>query len=334
MEFNANKIDQLVKMALDCSKGSTKKYSVEEVDEAFADIMRKNFGGEEVNARTFRDHPEIFSVLEKLIDGIAEQTLESNPLFNLFTQTDTVNYGDSMKYDVEDDTDLIVSNTADGNLGIRRQKIGEKKSIDLQPEPHAIRVYDDWKRFMAGRITTTELTNKIAEVIKNARLNDIYALFAGLDSSITNVLSCTGDYDEEKLFEFIEKIQAHNNSQDVMIVTTKSMARKIGATDGSEQHKLDIYNQGYATYWNGTKTVVIPQRFKPGTTTFAIPDKVFIIPINHKKPIKQVIEGSTYMDTTKPTDHADMTIDVVGMLGWATGFICSGKIGVGNFTFK
>lgn len=330
MDYN---IKDLARIAIDCSKGNVEKYSVNEADETFTKVLKEAFGSEKLDLRVLRDNPKVFRIMETLIDEIAKETLESNPLFSMFTESVAVPHGDAVEFEVPDDTELIVSNTSRGNFGIRRQRIGENTSIQLKPQMHSIRVYDELYRILAGKMSTAQLVDKIGKAIERARLDDIYNVFTGLNGTSYNVYALGGSYTEDGLSDFIATIQAENNSDDVMIVTTKKVARKIDATDGSEAHKQDIYNNGYGTLWNGTKVLALPQRFKVGTKQFALKDVIYVVPVNQEKPIKQVIEGSTYMTIGDGSENVDQTIDIKAQLAFATGFISSGKFGVYTPTF-
>lgn len=325
-----NKTD-LINVAIDCYKGRVKKYSTEEASDLVRQALVKANGGSSVldMKQMRRNGAEIFEIVETLIDAIQAENIHNNALFNLLVEERNTAHGDSDKFSTPDDTDLIVANTSDGNMGVRRQKIGENPSITLRPEMHTIKVYDDLARMMAGEIDINTLIDKVSQAIENKKLDEVYAVFSGLDDNAVNVIKQAGSYDEDTFDSFVSKIGAYNKGNKCMIVTSRAGARAINGSDASEIHKETIYKNGYATLWNGIDVLAVPQKFKVGTTDFALDDdKIYVLPVSSDKPIKQVTAGSTYMTIGDGSENADQSVEINTQLAWVTGFIAAGKIGV------
>lgn len=327
---------ELTKVMLDSYNNKLKVYNKDDATELIRKaLVKANKNSDKFNIKTFRDNPALYSIMEELIDAVANEDIRQNTIYQRYVEERNVANGDSIEFEVEDDTDLIVSVNSYGNLGVRRQRLSDTNTIQLVPEMHTIKLYDEFARFMAGRIDINKLVDKISSSIEGQKLEEIYSIFGSLTDNGYNVFVDTGSYTEDKMSEFIDKIEAHNKGAKVMILTTKSCARKMGANENSDTRNEELYNQGYAGKWNGIDVVAVPHRFKAGTETFAFPkDKIFILPVTNDKFIKIVNEGSSIMDIdTTGLKNADQSVNIITQNAWKTGLVLSGKIGVCEYTF-
>lgn len=320
----------LTEITLDCYYNRVKKYSKEDAEDYIRQQLKEANGGSyKLNYKNLRDNPGLFSIMEDLIDTIREENINQNSIYSMFVEERNLSDGDEAKFNIEDATDLIMAESSYGNLGVRRQRIGEGQAITLTPIQHTLVLYDEFQRLMSGKIDINTLVDKVSQAIENKKLDEVYAIFSSLSKTDYNVDEGSGSYSEATFGDYIDKIEAMNKGNKVMLVTTKSMARKIKASDDSSTGKDSQYNNGYATKWNGIDVVAVPQRFQLGTTKMAFPtDKIFVVPVGDNKPIKIVNQGGTIldMDTTGLT-NADQSVEITAQLAWATGFVSAGVVG-------
>ena len=326
----------LTEITLDCYHNRVKQYSKNDAEDFIrAELIKANGGSDKLNYRNLRDNPAMYSIIENLINTIRDEGITQNSIYNMFVEERNLSDGDEAKFNIEDATDLIMAESSYGNLGVRRQRLGEGQAITLTPVQHTLVLYDEFQRLMAGKIDINTLVDRVSQAIENKKLDEVYAIFSSLSNTDYNVDEGSGSYSEATFGDYIDKIEAMNKGNKVMLVSTKSMARKIKASDDSNIGKDSQYNNGYATKWNGIDVVAIPQRFKLGTTTMAFPpDKIFVVPVGDDKPIKIVNQGGTFlnMDTTGIT-NADQSVEITAQLSWVTGFVSAGVIGKYTPTF-
>lgn len=326
---------QLVKVMLDYTKGSVAKYSLDEANGLIVKaLVEANGGSEKFDIRTARRNPELFDILEQYIDTVSDTGLSKNDFFNQFVETVNLGEMDSRDFITKKDGYLIVSDVARGSQAVRRQRLGAYDSVNIKPTPHAVVVYDELVRILAGKADITDLANTISKSMENQRLLDVYGAWSSLSSaSLDNykIASTAGTYAEDELGELIAKVEADNGGEKAMIITTLKGARTIKATDGSEQGKTELYLNGYSSKWFGTNVLAIPQKFKAGTSEFVFPDnKIYVVTSNMDKPIKQVIGGGTYLDIGTGSENVDRTVDITAISNWGTGIVIGKSFGVYN----
>lgn len=324
----------LVKLALDIARKNYGTYSASDMESAFIEKLRELNGNSDKLSmsaiKTFRAHPELYGFVEELIDVLSIEALSENDFYGQMVEQKVIGVEDLPVFHVQKNSHYVVANCARGTQGIRRQRIHEDTDVVLRPEPHAVKVYDEMIRLLAGKVSVAQMVEDISRAIARAQLNDVFAAWNNLTSAElgTTFAPAAGTYIEDALLTLSQKVSAANDGAEVYFVTTLNGARAINASDGSEIGKEDIYNYGYKRKWNGIDVFIVPQRFVEGTTTFMFNDKVInILPRTTDKPIKQVLQGDTYMNIHYPEDNADLSVDAVAIANWATGFVTGMQYG-------
>lgn len=323
----------LVKVMLDYTKGAVQKYSLDEANELIRQaLIAANGNSTTLDLRVFRRNPELFDIIEEYIDTLVASGLSENDFFNKFVDVRNIKAGDSVDFIAEKEAILVVSEVANGMASVRRQRIGEFDTVNLKPSEREIRVYDEIGRILAGKADIAKLGALVSKGMADQRMTDAYSAWAGLTAATLPgyaSAATAGTYDEDELGDVIAKTEAANGGEKAMLITTLKGARTIKANDGSERGKDSLYMNGYAQKWYGTDVLVVPQRFKAGTTEFAFPDnKVYVVTSSMDKPIKQVIGGSTYFDIGANNKNTDRSIDIVAIESWATGVVIGKSFGV------
>ena len=327
-------MNELVKITLAIAHKDFAQYSAEDLEGTLREKLIELNGGSDkmsLNAiKAFRQHPELYAYIEDLIVALSTEALSANDFYAYMVDQRNIAAGDEMIFHVRKGAHYIVANCARGTQGIRRQRIEQDKDVVLSPEPHAVKVYDELVRLLAGKTSATKMVEDISKAIYRAMLNDVFAAWNDLTSTELGATfaPAAGTYDEDTLLALAQKVSAANDGADVYFVTTLAGARAINASDASEIGKTDIYNYGYRRKWNGIDVAIVPQRFQEGTTSFMFNDKVIaILPKLDEKPIKQVIQGEAFTNIHNPEDNADLSTDVVTITAWATAFVTGAQYG-------
>lgn len=327
-------MNELVRLTLAIAHKDYANYSAEDLEGTLREKLIELNGGSEkmsLNAvKAFRAHPELYAYVEDLISVLSAEALSQSDFYAQMVDQRNIAAGDEMIFHVRKGARYVVANCARGTQGIRRQRIEEDTDVVLSPEPHAVKVYDEITRVMAGKISVASMIEGISKAIARAMLNDVFAAWSDLTSTElgADFAPAAGTYDEDTLLQLAQKVSAANDGVDVYFVTTLAGARAINASDESNLGKDDIYNYGYRRKWNGIDVAIVPQRFKEGTTTFMFNDKVIaILPKLDEKPIKQVIQGDAFTNIHNPEDNADLSTDVVTITAWATAFVTGAQYG-------
>lgn len=327
----------VVSLALDINKG-VKTFSIDENTYSAHDaeeVLRKalvdaNGGSAKFDFKSLRRNKvEIFEIIEELVPVIINSGLEGNEFWNDNVETINVALGDKNEFYVEDDAEFVVSVIADGIATPRRQRLTGGTKTTIETSVHAIRIYEEFSRFMSGRIDWNDLCNKVAESFQKAIWNDIFTAFKGaIDSAIYNDTTESGGtygtIDEDDVIEMINHIEAATGKTAKIIGTQaalKALAASTTANFISPGAKEDMYNQGYFGKFYGTDCYKVKQVHEAGTSNFALSDKVFYVVAGDDKFIKFVNEGDTYIDDRDWTENADMTFEYRMFQRWGVGVV-------------
>jgi len=295
-------------------------------------LIEANGGSSTLNIKQLlRGRTELFDIIETLIDVSVAEGLKGNEFFVNMVDTRNLAEGDKPEFVTDVASTLIVSDVARGTQGISRQRIGEKSKITLTPTPHAIKIYEELSRILAGNADINDLVDAVIKAVQKQMLDDVYGAWNNVTSATLGATyyPVAGAYSEDNLIDLIDHVSATNDNVPCMLVSTLKGARKITQGTISDAIRQDYYNYGYSLKWNGVNIQVVPQRHRVGTESFLFDDdKIYVIPVGMDKPIKQAIGGESIMLLSNPTENADLTQDFILISNWATGVFVGKKYGV------
>lgn len=262
-------------------------------------FIEANGGSDKINIKTFHRGNPCFDILEEIIPVIVHEGFTGNEFWMNLVEYRNIELGDELEFITEDKTDFIVSDLSYGTSGIRRQRLGESESYTVQTRLKGIKIYDEFKRFMAKRVDFDKFVQKVSKAMLDRLNEDIYNAFTGVTESTRGLSSeyvITGTNDEDEVLDLAEHVSAANGGAKVIILGSKKALRGLPSTNLSDQAKADLYNLGYFGNFFGHECVFMPQRHKPGTNEFMFDDKkLYIIPVGMDKPIKVVNMGVGYI---------------------------------------
>lgn len=333
----------IVDLAYDLRKGE-KTFSGE--DKSFnaseaQDVLRKalieaNGGSAKYNRKTMRRNKvEIFEIIEELVDVIINEGLTGNEFWNRFVEYKNTAAGDKNEFYAEEDTGFVVTTIANGIATPRRQRLGAGKKTSIDTTLHAIRIYEEFQRFMTGIIDWNKLCDKVAEAFQKKMWEDIYVAFSAATPSFGISASTTGTATEDDLLELIADVEAATGKKAV-IYGTQSALRKISAlilagSGVSDKAKDDMYENGYLGKFLGTDVFKVDQVRNIGSDSFMLADDVIYVIATDDKFIKFVDEGDTVVDDRDWTQNADMTLEYRMFRTWGVSVFFSDK-GFGKYT--
>lgn len=328
----------LVKLMLDYRHGCVKQFSKDEARETIRQaLIDANGGSTKLTYKSFRNNPQMYTIIETLIDQVRAEGLTGNEFFNRFVEQKNLAEGDGAEFTVKEKANLVVADIARGTQGIRRQRVAARSSVTLVPTAHGIKAYEEMTRVLSGRADINDLVDQVTEAVTKRQLDDIYGAFSGVtqDTLGEDYYPTAGTYDEDALLDVCQRVSAINDGATVTIVCTLKGARKIKATTNvSNEEKSDIYNYGYPMKWNGIDVIVVPQRLKAGSDEFIFDDdKIYVIPSNMDRFIKMVVGGDdVFKITDDATENADMSMEVMYITYYVVGVVVGRKFGVYEMT--
>ena len=323
--------NKIVLLARDLTRGQVaNSYSNAENSEVLRQaLIDVNGGSTKVDLKSMRrNKTEIFEILEEIIPIIVQDSMRQDSFLVNYMEERNVSAGDSLSFTAEDNSQFIVSEIADGIARPRRQRIPHRSSVTIPTTWHAVRMYEEWSRFMAGRIDWNELVDRVGVAFRNALYQDIFTAFAGISASTPGLNSTyvtSGSYNEEAILAIVDHVEAATG-QKAVIVGTKPALRKGTSAVVADEPKSAYYNGGYYGKLAGVDMVAIRNMHVPGTDTFLFNDNVLYIMATGDKPIKLVREGDPWIDD-RMEGNADKTIEYTYQEKYGVGVIINGKMG-------
>lgn len=312
-------IKDVVKLAVDSYKGRVEKYSVGQSQDVLRQaLIDANGGSTKLDYKAIRDGKcnGLFTLVEEILSRTVIEGVQSDDFFNAFVDYKNVALGDKNVFIVEDNTLFVVDDVAEGNQGIRRQRLGGKSEVSIPTSMHAIRIYEELNRVLSGRVDFNVFIDKVAKSFSQKILNDIYTLWAGATAADLGGVAyfpTAGTYNEDDLLDVISHVEAAAGGKTATIVGTKKALRNLKESIMSDGAKDEFHNMGYAGTFFGTPVVAIPQRHQVGNTNFVFQDDVLTIVAGDDKPIKFVYEGDPIVLMGEPTANADFTQELTFM---------------------
>ena len=326
----------LVKLCIDAHRGNVRDFSAKDSSEAIRQAFIELMGTDKPSFREFRKFPEAFEILEVVLDELMADQFADNPFFDQFVEQRNLALGDTNTFYVEDKSVLSVAEIAEGTWNTRRQRLDVGQSFTVKTKLYNVHIYEEFLRFIAGRVDFGRMVTKVAEAMKLQMAQEIYANFLGTMAYLPTELKETGSFVEDTMLDIVSHVEIASGYQEVVIAGTKKALKELDATYSgtnsfmvSERMKDAQNLNGVQTYWNGYKLLEIPQTHIPNTFDFKLDDKrLFILPSN-TKPIKVVNEGESMIkENTTAQVNEDMSIEYNFMSRYGIGITFDNAMGM------
>lgn len=306
----------LIKLAIDGYKGHVAgDYSVNDTQETLRQaLIEANGGKTTLNIKDVRAGKceKVFAIVEELVNVIHEEGLKGDEFFMNMVEDRNEALGDSPKFHIERECLFAVADIAEGTQGVRRQRLEAGTDITVNTQLRAIKIYEELNRVMAGRIDFNKFVDTVGKSFTKQELDAAYEAFVGMFAKIQAPYIVTGSYDEEKLLDLIEHVEA-STGESAVIVGTRKALRQIKTAVMSSSAKEDVYAMGYLGKLAGTPLVAVKQRHATGTDDFILDDKTLYVFAGDTKPIKRVTEGEVTMLMGDPMTQADLSQEFLMM---------------------
>ena len=325
----------LIKLAVDGYKGHVAgDYSVNDTQEALRKaLVEANGGSTKLDIKAIRDGRcnGVFAIIEELVNVIHEEGLKGDEFFMNMVEDRNLSLGDTNKFHIERECLFAVADIAEGTQGVRRQRIEAGQDITINTQLRAIKIYEEVNRILAGRIDFNKFVDLVGKSFTKQELDATYDAFVGMFKKLKAPYTETGSFDEDKLLELIDHVEASTGETAVIIGTRKAL-RKIKTAVVSDSAKEEMYAMGHFGRFNGTELVAVKQRHKSGTDDFILDDNVLYVFAGDTKPIKRVTEGDVTMLMGTPMNNADMSQEFLMMKRTGIAVIFDRDFGVYNLS--
>lgn len=325
--------NKLIKLAVDTVKGVPSAFSEGNPSDVIRNaLIEANGGSTKIDVKAMRKtNGSFYELVEELIvASIIEGLPESNPIFK-WAETKNGKAGDKPEFKVHKDSVLAVAEVANGTLGIRRQRIFGDTTKTLTPIPHAVKVYEELQRLLAGRADWVDFVNAVSRSFILDTNRAIADAFASIATTTPNVISETGSFSEASMVNLIEKVEMNNPGKTARIFGTKTALRSLNVSTSNmvgETIKDDYYNMGYMGKFNGTEVFELKNGLKADGTTKILDDTKLYVIATDEQFIKYYNEGDALIVESKLGDNSDLTQDYTVINTYAVAVELAEKIGL------
>lgn len=292
----AENMNEIVKLAIDAYHGNVEKYSVKKSMEVLRQAMiEANNGSTKLDYKAIRDGKcvGLFALVEEILSRTVVEGLQGDEFFMGMVDFRNVAEGDQNLFKTKDSDLYIVSETADGTQGVRRQRMSGESETSIPTSFKTVKIYEELNRILSGRVDFNDMIADVSKSFQNKLLEDVYALWMSATADQMGgqtYFPVAGAYNEDALLELIAHVEAAAGGKTATIVGTKKALRNLMPSIVGNDVEHDMYRMGYVGSFFGTPVSAIPQRHKIGTTDFVMNDNMLTIVAGDDKPIK-VREG-------------------------------------------
>lgn len=321
-------MNELQKLALDLAKGQVTNYSKSEADNVLRKAFLESIGTDEIDFDTYRQNKyKIFQILQETISPIINDRLEE--VMGRFAEVRNIGWGDSQVFDVENPELFEVSVVADGTANLRAQRIDNGK-MTVDTANYGIKIYDEFYRFLAGRIDWGQLVDKVAKSYERKIAESVNAAIYGSYNSIDAPFKYSGTFSEDELLRVLQAVEALYGA--AMVVGTKAALAKIKPDYVGDADKARYNAIGHIGVFRGYETVALAQSFKPQSTEFNLSNTdLLILPSTSEKIVKIVVEGNAIIFDEQNT-QGDMSIEHTFIKKAGVGLSLTDKFGIVRFS--
>lgn len=324
-------MSDIQRLAFDAVNGTTVR-SKEDLNNAVRQAVLDACGGEWDYYKFQANKHSVFAIIAELMPVAMHASLAAK--FDKFAEFKDTAMGDKQYFDVPDNSIYPILTVARGIGAIDRQKIVDK-NFTVSTDWKMIRLYDEFDRFMAGKIdmgrivetATRAMENHVGLLIANA----IYNSYSSVGTNYKN----TGAFSASGVQSIMAHVKAANGVDKVEIWGTDIALANVTDTFGYSDSAKDSANGvGYWGDFRGASLFSLPQAYQPQTQTMGVSDnQLIIVPAMDEKIVKVVFEGAPVVDTKDGLNRADLQPEFLlgRRVGVAAMTVPEGKYGFWKF---
>lgn len=243
---------------------------------------------EKFNLNKFMDNRyKVFQILEDVISEPIKQGIV--PQYQEWMDIVSVGYNETYSFSVLNNELFKVGMVAGGTHDFHRQRLINGK-LNLTSFALGIKIYEEFHNLRTGKINFSQMIDRViasfdSEIMRMA-VTMIQKAHTGLDAKY----HIKATYDEAKLIELVERVEAKTNKTAVIYGTRTALANLLDSTVIADSDKEDKRNLGHVRIWNGIKVVLIPQVLD-AEDEFVVDNKTLFVLPEGTKIVKLLFEG-------------------------------------------
>lgn len=325
-------ISKLGKLGVDLYFNKVQNFSKEQAETAFRNAVTDIVGAKPGEASYFYKWQEnkykVFNLISEVVTTILPVNVDEE--LNGFAEVKNVNWGDKLVFEVTDPRLFEVGMVSDGNLNVRAQRLDNGK-LELNPKNRAIKIYEEFYRWVSGRIDWAVMVDRVSRSFLNQIKIDIYTKIYNAYDQLAAPYKITGSFDDQEFVTLAQHIEAGTGGLKPMVFGTKLALSKIMKDQYfySGEMTSQLNQNGYLPNYLGYNLVEIQQAHTPNTDNFAIDNNFLLfVPAGVNKIVKIGFEGSAIVTESNPQENTDMSMEYTFVQKYDVGVLSAGKFGI------
>lgn len=312
-----NEMSDLQKVAFDCYNNTVVKYSVAEGEDVIRKAIIDKIGEppkrkEKLNRWFEKNKVEFYDLLEEVLEPLVNRPKLSD--FDGYVQVETCDFGDKKVYRVRNKNLFKVSQMATGVGMTDRQRLHDSK-LETKMVRLGVKIYEEAFEFLTGRISWTELVNKVKESFEHTvTMMVTQTVCDAYDEVNTNLKASTNKAGlEDKLKEIIAKVKGATGVEPIILGSKSALASVPSSGGVYTQDANDRRENGYVKMFEGTPCVELTQYYDVDNNQFHIPDNFLIITpsdSNGKLAVVTYEGGVTILDSNDTLARKDYQLEM------------------------
>ena len=280
------KLTDIQKLALDCYNGKVENFSVKDGEDTLKNEILNMVGGEWDYYSYQENKHKIFRLISEVLTvKVNELTAES---FAAFCEVRDYALGDKVEFTVKN-TDLFkVANIADGKNSTRRSRLLGRK-VPTVAYKLAVAVYEEFDRFLAGRIDFRELVDRAAASFQHEIAMQISGAVQNAYTTTHENLKVSANYSDAELKKLIAKVKGATG-QEVVIYGTPTALGQVESA-GAIADLNDKRQFGYTKIFDGVQMLELPQVYDVENNQFGVKENLLLVLPVGEKLVKLGFEG-------------------------------------------
>ena len=301
--------DELTSIMLDASNEIYEQYDKKETNEVIRNLFNKISGFDFKTATPMQRRQDwrlhrnaYYTIIEDVVVDKLNSGWDEDPFFMQFVEQKNLALGDRNEFYVDENSLMQVSRFSGNHHDIVAQKVGFGQSFSVETSWYAIKCYNDYELFRAGKIDFAKMIEKMYASIEKYRKDAIFQAFMTAPSTLPadlrfDITPAAGTMQDIK--DAIEEVKAATG-REVVLVGRETALSKLTALVPydcwSNEMKNEKYNTGKLGKWEGYDLMYIPRVNELNTRKDALTEAqknlILILPVDPEfKPVKHVNEG-------------------------------------------
>lgn len=296
----------LRQLSMDLYHKRVVEFSEKEANDRLRTYIKDEICGGEWKPYTFLQHKyEIYEVMSELLTTTTAEL--SRDMFEHIAQFKDTELGDRIEFIVENPELYEVSVIASGTNDLLRQKLingkAQTTSFDL-----GVKIYAEFNEFMTGRIDWDKCVEKVAKSFNVAIAELIAKEWKTAYDTVSSDLKVTGDIDENKLVELVQKVESQGQGKAV-IYGSKTALAKIPNITTLEANAREDREKGYVSMFKGTECVELQNKYDLATKKWVLENDILFIVPSEVKPILIGFEGDAFVMDDETGERLDRQVE-------------------------